>query len=89
MIDKTYRILLERYMPDSPLLVVQEPEPVEVQKAAITLENLLLQVRSEMLSSWGLDPEDRHSFVDDIVAMAAVQKCTEFNVINMPSGGIE
>ena len=89
MIDKTYEILLRKFRPDSPLLQVQEPEPVEVQKTAITLEELLLQVRSDMLSSWGLNPEHRHWFADDIVALATVQKCSEYNVIDMPEGGAD
>jgi len=87
--DRTYEILLRKYQPDSPLLQVPEPETVEVQKTAITLEELLIQTRSEMLSSWGLDPEGRHSFADSSVALAVLQKCHEYNTTNMPEGGVE
>ena len=86
MIDKTYRILLERYMPDSPLLVAQEVEPLDVQKTAITLEQLWLQVRSEVLSSYGLDPKGRYAFAGSRVASQVLQKCSEYNVIDMPEG---
>lgn len=84
MIDLTTRILLEKYQPNSSLL--QESEPVEVEKASITMEELLFQVRADMLRSWGLDPKDRHEFADSIVAGATVQKCSEYNVINIPEG---
>ena len=91
MIDRTYEILKAKYAPDSLLqqVEVSEPEPVEVEKVSITLEELLLQVRSEMLSSWGLNPEGRNSFADDVVALATLQKCSEYNVTNMPDGGRE
>lgn len=87
MIDRTYEILLRKFQPDSPLLHAQEPEPVEVQKAAITLEELWLQVRSELLTSWGFDPKGRHEFADGIVASQTLQKCSEYNVIDMPEDG--
>ncbi len=91
MIDLTTRMLLEKYQPNSPLLqvVVSESEPVEVQKASITMEELLFQVRDEMLTSWGLDPEGRHLFADDIVALASIEKCSDYNVTDMPKGGTE
>jgi hypothetical protein len=84
--DLTTRILLEKYQPNSPLLqvVVSEPEPVEVEKTSITMEELLLKVRSELLTKWGLDPEGRHLFADDIVTLATVQKCKEYTVIDLP-----
>jgi hypothetical protein len=89
MIDKTYEILLRKFQPDSPLLQVQDPEPMEVRKASITLKELMLQVRDEMLTSWGLDPKGRHLFADDIVALATIEKCSEYNVTDMPKGGTE
>jgi hypothetical protein len=91
MTDLTYEILKAKYAPDSLLQQVEvaEPEPVGVEKTAITLEELLLQVRNDMLSSWGLDPEHHHSFADDVVAMATVRKCNEYNVTNMPDGGTQ
>jgi len=85
MLDLTTRFLLEKYQPDNPLL--QECEPAEVEKAAITVEELLFTVRAEMLSAWGFDPKDRHAFADNIVARAAIEKCSEYNVINLPEGG--
>lgn len=93
MLDKCTEMLMRRYEPSNPLLEwanlprAEEPEQVVLQKTNITLEELLLKVRSDMLSSWGLNPEDRHSFADDIVALATVQKCREYNVTNMPEGG--
>jgi hypothetical protein len=85
MIDKTYEILLRKFQPDSPLLQVQDPEPVEVRKASITLKELMLQVRDEMLTSWGLDPTERHAWADQTVAgWVAVFKCKEYNVIDLP-----
>lgn len=88
MIDHTFEILKAKYAPDSILQVeVSQSETVEVQKTAITLEELLLKVRSDMLSSWGLDVAHRHSFADEIVALTAVQKCSEYNITNMPDGG--
>lgn len=88
MIDKTYRILLERYMPDSPLLLAQEAESLEVRKTAITLEQLWPQVRSEVLNSYGLDSSGRHAFADSRVASQVLQKCSKYNVTNLPDGGI-
>ncbi|MNN61002.1 hypothetical protein D3C81_1762160 [compost metagenome] len=62
---------------------------MEVEKASITMEELLFQVRADMLRSWGLDPKDRHQFADSIAARATIQKCSEYNVINMPEGGMQ
>lgn len=89
MTDLTYEILKAKYASDSLLQQVEvvEPESVEVEKTAITMEELLFKVRSDMLSSWGLDPKDRHEFADQIVAWATVHKCSEYNVTNMPEGG--
>ena len=88
MTDLTFEILKAKYA-NSPLVVVREPEPVEVQKTSITLEELWLQVRSEVLSSYGLNPKGRHAFADSIVASQVLQKCSEYNVIDMPNGGAE
>lgn len=89
MIDLTTRILLEKYRPNSPLLQeVPEPEPVEVEKASITMEELFLKVRSDLLTGWGLDPEERHVFADQTVAWTTVLKCREYNVTDMPPEGL-
>ncbi|WP_207265145.1 hypothetical protein [Pseudomonas sp. GW101-3H06] len=90
MLDHTTRILLEKYQPDSPLLQVEvsEPEPVEVEKASITMEELAMKVRSEMLTSWGLNPDERHAFADETVAWATVLKCKEYNVTDLPPEGL-
>ncbi|KEX94610.1 hypothetical protein HA62_06695 [Pseudomonas putida] len=92
MIDLTTRILLEKYQPDSPLLQVEsaESEPVEVEKPSITMQELVLKVRSEMLTDWGLDPTERHAWADQTVAAwAAVFKCKEYNVIDLPPEGMQ
>jgi hypothetical protein len=90
MIDHTFEILKAKYAPDSVRQVeVSQPETVEEQKTVITLEELLLKVRSDMLSSWGLDPKGRHEFADGIVARETIHKCGEFDVIDMPEGGAE
>jgi hypothetical protein len=89
MTDLTYEILKAKYAPDSLLQQVEvaEPESVEVEKTSITMEELLFKVRSDYLTSCGLDPKDRHEFADQIVAWATVHKCSEYNVTNMPEGG--
>ena len=84
MIDKTTRILLEKYAPNDPRLT-----EVVVEKTSITVEDLLLQVRGELLAGWGLDPSGRHEFADDIVGLLAVEKSAEFNVTGLPNGGTE
>lgn len=86
MIDLTTRILLEKYQPDSPLLQVEvaEPEPVEVVKASITMEELVLKVREELLTSWGADPEERHAWADKTVAWTAKYKASEYDVTDLP-----
>lgn len=95
MLDKCTEFLMRRYDPANPLLEWANQsnssllqEPVEVQKTSITLKELLVQVRDEMLASWGLNPDDRHLFADDIVAYATLQKCKEYNVIDMPKGSV-
>ncbi|MDQ0121540.1 hypothetical protein J2W17_000477 [Pseudomonas lini] len=90
MLESTTRILTERYDPTNPLLqwVIHpgevEPDPVEVQKAAITLEQLIIKVRHELLTSWGLDASGRHEFADDIVALTAIQQLSGYNVTDLP-----
>ena len=84
MADLTYEILKAKYAPDSSPVQVKEPEPVEVQKAAITLEQLIIKVRHELLTSWGLDSSGRHEFADDIVALTAIQQLSEYNVTDLP-----
>lgn len=88
MLESTTRILMERYDPTNPLLQwVIHPEavePVEVQKASITLEQLIIKVRHELLSSWGLDSSGRHEFADDIVALTAIQQLSQYNVTDLP-----
>ena len=92
MADLTYEILKAKYA-NSPLVVIREPEPVEVvepepveaEKASITMEELVLKVRSEMLTEWGLDPKERHAWADQTVASwVAVFKCKEYNVTDLP-----
>ncbi|WP_448144685.1 hypothetical protein [Pseudomonas silesiensis] len=79
---------MERHDPTNPLLqwVIQPVEPVEVevQKASITLEQLIIKVRHELLTSWGLDASGRHEFADDIVALTAIQRLAEYNVTDLP-----
>lgn len=86
MTDLTYEILKAKYGGGLPSLV-PEPELVEVEKESITIEELLFKVRSDYLTTCGLDPEDRHEFADKIVAYATIQKCREYNVTNMPEEG--
>lgn len=43
-------------------------------------------VRSDMLTSWGLDPDGRHESLDAVVFIAAVQKAADYIVIDMPKG---
>ena len=93
MLDSTTRILMQKYQPTNPLLQwanqprTEEPGSVEVEKASITMEELVLKVRNEMLTSWGLDPKERHEWADETVAWTtAVFKCKEYNVTDMPEG---
>ncbi|ANJ57437.1 hypothetical protein PMA3_20650 [Pseudomonas silesiensis] len=85
MTDLTYEILKAKYA-SSPLVEVQESHPIEVQKTSITLEELWLQVRSEVLCSYGLDAKGRHAFADSIVESQVLQKFSEYNVTDMPGG---
>lgn len=85
MIDLTTRILLEKYQPDSPLLQeVPESKAIEVEKVSITMEELVLEIPSELLTGWGLDPEERHAFADQTAVWTAIHKCEEYNVTDIP-----
>jgi hypothetical protein len=86
MTDLTYEILKAKYASNNSPVQVTEPEigEVEVQKASITLEQLIIKVRHDLLTSWGLDASGRHEFADDIVALTAIQRLAEYNVTDLP-----